>query len=221
MTPSFGRERTSIERTRGRPRRGGGAAARRELARATRVEKSARAFGSASRWIVMCNLANELELERLAASLSYTCATTLSLEETIDGCRCDDRVVELAPSSKRAVLKLRASIMEELDDLFPPWNELEDDTTWSAKCKRPESCRRQHGSIKHAVYQVGWDGYITLPPWRLGREDAMSESFAEKVNTCKFCKDTFADEYRTCRQRIWRWVPGLLGMKESWAPNQL
>jgi hypothetical protein len=165
--------------------------------------------------IAMCNLANELKLERLAASLSYTCATTLSLKETIEGCRCDDRVAELDPSSKRAVLELRTSIVKELDYFFPPWDEDTNTTTWSDKCSHQQSCRRKHRIIKEAVYRLDWDQRITLPPWSC---QVVTESLAQKVNTCKSCKKALAQRYRAMRQNLWTRVPGLLGMRESWAP---
>jgi hypothetical protein len=174
--------------------------------------------------IVLCNLADQLQLNRLSVSLTYSCAVDLSPQVIMEGRRVDDKLIELNAWLKRSVLKVRMSIVAEMDTLFEPWMYHDLDETMARQCSDFDTCRRRCKFLKSTLSPLDWQMRLNVPPWRFGdladvsskakgfdRDSYHWASLSDHVGFCVVCTSAFATKYERMQYRIWAFLPTWVG----------
>jgi hypothetical protein len=193
------------------------------------LAQSRRLCFDASDIIRICNVVNELKLDRLAASLAYTCAVDLSSEVIVEGQRSNGQMAELDAWPKRCALKVRYYILQHIESMFSWINDSHEE--WCG-CTAVTACRSGIMDHKSIAHSLGWTARVNIPPWRLDAYDrvllpAEAKGFDNDAlhwgtlssrvkGLCEPCKYAFEENYTEMRDIIWDRIPELVGMSDSW-----
>jgi hypothetical protein len=129
------------------------------------LAQSRRLCFDASDIIRICNVVNELKLDRLAASLTYTCAVDLSSEAIVEGQPSNGQTAELDAWPKRCALKVRNYVLQRIERLFSAWiNDFHEE--WYG-CTAVTDCRFEVMDLKRIAQSLAWTARVNIPPWRL------------------------------------------------------
>jgi hypothetical protein len=180
--------------------------------------------------MMLANAVQELQVSRIVASLAFTCALDMSPETIMEGTTIGEGIVELSPRMKRNALKVRAGVVQLLDDFLSRWMIIT-----SSTCTQKDICLIYSRATKPVLLSsdCNWSARVNLPPYKANERLAGSNVCLYQDDTwhwlplarpdvyvansyCEPCKGAFREEYTALRDSIWRSVPGWVGDTPDW-----